>query len=523
MTRFQKIIISVVVLLFTTIFYFSYGNVNPHGPFLYRSLIPASQVDPRFDSIRQVILSASDTKPLINSFIRIVQELLDRRLVWKSIPSAVFFIPAVFVLLRRARSEIRIVGVFASIAGPLLAISYTFVFQRYLINILATYTFLILIITYNDSNRSLPIISISTLLSVVIWLNHYSYWIFFAMIVFFLISVRSINEKRLKLPFIIPIFAPIIIYPSPVGAYLSVLPTLGFVVSELLSGDLTSILDISKGTTISNPAMTIESAQSEPSWYSPVLHLLYIFPLSLLILCWIYINKKKINSENGGFTEFLGFYDSERQIFWAVSASFLCTSVLYIIIGYSFRILTLWPIVFPIFLNDLWRGFQISPLPKGSLYSQSQKTVAVIIIAVVIISTLHIGVIFPVQYVNDDRASKASEEQIAGSQFAEYISMNDKIYTDLLHKSVILIEVNNRMAITGRGASVDDGFAQVDQNIAVLYDSYFYQEGYVLTTINNSQGALFRGVTTERSTGTSHDRNCNRIYHNGEDVWYTSC
>lgn len=523
-----KLAIILVSLGFAVIYYFTRGNVSPHGPFTYRIIVDPASVSE--GPIKQELRNAFRRLPLWIAGIRSIQAIVDFDIRILKIPGIVFTSVLIYSCLQPLPKPRRIIVTFASIAGPLAAITYTFQFRRYYLNISIMLIFILLIFIFDERslhNYFLPLIAVFT---GIMWWNHYTFWPFFAVFSFMyaFLSARVQSNSFIVVALII---APLMLYLRPAEAYVRVLPALIAAILAFDISDPSSIFSLSKGQ---NPNVeffshTIPSYPgTSPTWLSLTLHTLYLLPIILLCLVWICNNRGLLRFYHGRLSTRMNLHDTTRVVFLSAAVAFLTTSMIYVFIGFLFRVFTFWPIILPLFFRDLSKSFDTAPNSRRSAETievliNSKTLSRITVAALVLLSVLTLGPVFPYEYIDEDQPAIANQQQIKSSEFIRYVPSERTIYTDLLHKSIIVYGGGHDDVVVGRGAAAENDMIGLDRNAAALYDPSYATDGYPLLSHSGTEGWVIRDATVILPERGDHARSCSEIYSNGNDALYADC
>jgi len=410
------------------------------------------------------------------SLINIIQSITAVHYDWYQIPGLFIILLLVFAWISPFKLKLRSLITFAAIAGPVGIIGYTYVFNRAAIDIILFFTcFLLLSIAYRSSSNSIPPTIILFTFSLIIWINHYSFWpfFFFCTVVLVILKYRSETKMRILSQFAV-LFSPFLLYAFPSNIF-----TRSLVVLSTIDLSFESIFS-AKSNTIPDQATIVTGISNvEPDWIILVTYGSYILPLTLASLVWFYTLFATHHPINRDFLDKFLYSSEFRPIFIATSLGFILTSTLYIAIGFSYRILIFWPIIIPLFFRDIKQSTDrlYNNINKKDRLLNKNHISTIITFLVILIVLIHLFPIFIPNYNIIDRSPNApSEQQLSSSRFAEYANSEKPIYTDLLHASVIIIDTEKRYLRVGEAVTLSNGSIALDQTAAVLYDP-FSKEG----------------------------------------------
>lgn len=526
MKKLSKLALSLFLLAFSAVFIFSHGDTLPYSPWAYRFFVDTEQVAGSAGTTAEVVANYEAAQPIWIDYVRTLQHITGQSVTWIKLPSAGLIGVLVYAVLKPLQTRFRLLATFTSIAGPITTISYTFALRKYLINIGLVLSFLLIILAVDRQQENRYISVMMLFGSVILWFNHYTFWPFFAIFAITYQLFKSFDKQKYASAAIatLLILLPFVLYERPSLAYVSVVPALiVFLGAFDITSPIASINQLSKGQSAA-PEKFDTFVASASGGDAPIsllaLHLGYVLPIMGLVGLWVIANYDSVPRRvRQGFIA-LRPQTQTRTISYALAVAFGVTSVMYLVIGYKFRIMTFWPIVMPVFIRDLWISWDGGP-KLGQLISwESAKKVAVI--SLFGIALIHMGTIAPYDYINSEQPSKASVQQVEGSEFASYI-VNGPIYTDLLHKSILVTERIHDSAIVGHGSQTPSGEVALNQKAALLFEPNALDEGYVLQTNSNTDGLIIRGATVALPENTGHEHRCANIYENGMDSWYTKC
>lgn len=423
------------------------------------------------------------------------------------LPGIVLITLLLAALLRDHQSKLLLL--FASIGGPLGAVSYFYNFRRDSFGIIYILTFLILYrYTYKkaDLKWSGPILFFASL---TIWLTHYTTWPFFAAMAIML-TIFNFNISIYSIINIILIISPFTVYSLPAETATGIIPVLlSFSTSDIPS--LFSGLYVGQAKQIPQGWMVVNAPGSpSPSWLVPVTYLAYAIIIgSAVLICvkpganWLYSLIRSTEDTNS----------FELKMWISIVLATISTSIIYIIIGYLYRIAILWPLALPAGIYIMSQIISSHSTSIGQLVPSRKIVLSVIIL----ISLIHlVPLTVPGYYDPATRPGQPVTQQVESASWSSY-AQDKPIYTDLSHANIGIIETNNRWYNTGYAASLPNGSVAIDNKNMVLFGMR-NSEGYILVS-HQTAGTRTGGSTIPPVPQKAHMTE-NRIYDNRVDAWY---
>lgn len=494
-------------LLFLTVRY-----ENIYRPWSFGFLVSLSRkITVTGTTITQFIHEQREFSPAFIVFANMMTELLGSQ-KWLSLPGFAFIGLFPFAYLNRMDSEDKLLVTFAAIAGPLGAISYTIVPFRGWFDIVVIWTLILYLAVLERQHSGPRFFSITMgVASFILWIGHYSVWPF----VFILSVIYSFTtfhqNQNIHAPLSVPVFtiAAFVIHPAPAQIYIGKFVALLSIdpnqyIDTVLSGTITSIQGIDSSLIVNAPP------ERQPGWMPGLTYKLYAFPLLILGTGVSYLIGQNAIT-------ILTKRSVSYPIFMATITAFGLVSFLYVVAGYLFRTLFFWPIVIPVMVKAIYHhGSDV--LSRRPIASINKRGVMMI---VVLIALVHVSPIVVPGYFTD-RSTVASPTQVAGSDFTDSIPREERVYTDLVHASTMILRTSHQNVQVGHAQTVNDKTA-LSKDAAVLYQPNRLESGYLLTTTNvsNVERIIFwEGTKAPTVSRTTQHEQTTKIYANGGDVIY---
>lgn len=538
MKRIQKLQFIIFLIAFTAIYFFTYGNDLVHRQFTYQLVIDQYELSGNQQLLepQKNIVGLWRKSPLYITQARILHNITGTRVGWRIAPGAIVFGLGLYAFLRSIPVHIRLVAIFASIAGPLAAISYTFTLQRTYTTTLLMITY-VLIIKYNiHRNSELSLAVVTFLTSLVIWLTHYTFWIFFMVfVIVFQLHPLDTDNKKLTIPAsVIPVLiAPFTLWTGAARPYASILPALQYKLRTASINNFDWLLHFRSDEVTGLGGLAVNgAAPPSPEYLGEVVYTLYFVSLAILVLGWAVTLFVSHRASDSPFYLSLHKFTTNDVLLTAASVSFVITGLIYIFIGYYSRVFTLWPVIIPIFTLSIWERLHdirslgdnrrcIRPFTRKN---RGSIAVTLFLLSLVLISAIHVVPVFYPEYTSaEQRAGIPNTEQLSSSSFATYASADTKIITDMLHSSMILIETDHRRVDFGSGVRLPGGKYSLDHEASALFDPTFAENTHVIVTTTGTTGLPIGQATVQLPNTTRHEIMCLKIYDNGVDKWYAEC
>ncbi|WP_172795751.1 hypothetical protein [Haloferax sp. Q22] len=360
-------------------------------------------------------------------------------------------------------------------------ILYAYSLSRGAVDIILLQTIiLLLIVSLRNKKYNLMAVTVGSG-GIIIWTLHQSVYPFLVILLCSLTIFNWTDSGKRQFPITVAaLTVPITIFPEPFRVYVSS----AIAVSRALLDPTTGISLY--GSNLDAVEMVVSSPPSlPPAWLGPIIYVNLSICTGLLIVTWAIIRHFKPESILTQLSE------HRTQVTIAVAIATGGTAILYIIRGFTFRAFVFWPIVFPVFLNDLWyvskRVDDIAfPIPN---VDRLRTIFIVLLIAVAV--TNSIPLLYP-NYV-DNQPNVVSNPQYSSAVFADNMNDDIPIYTDLLHSNAILIETDHRSLRNPRIVASINGEPGLDQIGKTLYNPECGPHRYHIISSNSQYGTTTWG------------------------------
>jgi len=456
----------------------------------------------RMTSVESYVISMSDKSIIYRSLIETYEIVLGTNYTWVLLPVGAFVISIyAYSYFTDIQYKYRLLFVFATVAGPFGVILYTYSIGRDAVDLVLIFTFLSIVkISYKYNQRLFALSSI--VFSFIFWLLHYSFWPFFILTVM-CIGILDVRDHYSSfVAAVVATVSPLAIYAPPVFVFISSINSIKFrslfaeesLQSKVRTLEATSIDGLSDST-----VSVLQTTNSEPPWMPEIQYILLFLLCVLLVTIWGY-SALKVDKH----------YGVERKLLFSLGIAFVGTTILYTVRGYLFRSVVFWPLVFPIFLNDL------AEMTISNVNMEKQEKLVISIVFLICLVQV-IPVLIPGFY-TEKRPEIASNSQVMSSQFIENIERSSIVYTDLTHANAIVVETNHRYVHVGWGENLKNGSILVSKGVTVLNKPK--GEGYILISESYNKGTTIWGGNIQTITPSVEHNKRKKIYTNGPDSVY---